>query len=417
MFIYNTWEPFNESIDESLIYTLIDKMAAAGADYFVIDSGWEFTYGDYSIHYGRFPHGLKPITDYIISKGMKPGVWISMSHTTDSTRVTKEHPDWLVKDRNGNPANLHATIPSSCYTMCLASPWYDYQKNEISELIRNLNLKYVKLDLASVYSAYKLNNYEAGCYAANHQHHDQTESLYLLYEKIYQFIDDLKLEFPDLFVDCTFELYGEIYGIDYSLIQHADGDWLSNISQKPPYGPFYARRLFYERGRIVPPSTLLIGNMQINWENSELTYQSLLTAKGLMLGDARLMPPEKIRKFRQWSDWARLMESKYEFSRYFQTSDVLGLPELINWDGCARINPEKGGIPCFFRNESPEIFRTFQIEWLKPDEKYNVYAAVSREKTGTFTGKELITDGLKVRIPGRNQAALFEREQIITKNK
>ncbi|MEI6053405.1 MAG: alpha-galactosidase, partial [Opitutaceae bacterium] len=310
-FFYNTWNPFKAKISSSLIKQVADVTSKAGVEYLIIDDGWQNNYGDWDADTEKFPGGLKPVCDYIRSKGMKPGLWISAAHVENKSRVRAEHPEWLVRNRENEPANLHAEVPADCQTMCLATPWYDYIKAKITLLIESNHIGYLKLDLASAHSAYKLNNYEVGCYASGHGHHDHAESLYVLITKTYQLIDELKARFPDLYVDCTFELFGKIYGTDYFLVQHADGDWLSNIEEKPPYGPLYLRQLSYERARVIPPSTLLIGNMQMNWDDSELCFQSLLGAAPLMLGDPRGLSEPKIAWFRQWSDWFRKMESKY----------------------------------------------------------------------------------------------------------
>lgn len=73
-FVYNTWEPFTNKINEKLIMDLAKAAAAAGMKEFVIDDGWEDNYGDWGIDKTKFPNGLKPVIDYIKSLGMKPGL-------------------------------------------------------------------------------------------------------------------------------------------------------------------------------------------------------------------------------------------------------------------------------------------------------------------------------------------------------
>jgi alpha-galactosidase len=410
-FFYNTWNPFKSKISSALIRQIADAGSAAGVEYLIMDDGWQNYYGDWETNTKKFPEGLKPVCDYIISKGMKPGLWISAAHVENKSRVFAEHPEWLVRNRENAPANLHAVIPADCNTMCLATPWYDYIKGKIISLVKENNIGYIKFDLASAYSAYKLNNYEAGCYASGHGHKDQAESLYMLYTKTYQLIDELKASCPDLYVDCTFELFGEIYGIDYSLVQHADGDWLSNIEQKPPHGPLYLRQLSFERGRVIPPSTLLIGNMQMNWENSELGFQSLFSASPLMLGDPRGLPEAKIAWFKKSSDWFRNMETKYRISQYYQTSNVFTRPESRGWDGFARINPDKGGLVCVFRNDDPNEQRKFQIPWVNKNKTYRIKTAVDGRVLETRKGSDLMENGLLIEIPKKNQASVLELEQ------
>jgi alpha-galactosidase len=414
VFMYNTWIPFRTKINDKLIREIADVASRAGVEYLVIDDGWQTNYGDWDVNKEKFPNGLKPVCDYIISKGMKPGFWISISTANDTSRVAKEHPDWFVKDKYGNIANLHGDYLKGQHTMNLSTPYYDYIKDKISYYVETCHLGYVKLDLAAVYSAYKLNYEEVGDYTtANRNHKSKNESIYLLYSRIYQLIDELKAKFPGLYIDCTYELYGKVFGVDYSLIQHADGDWLSNIMEEVPEGSLYMRQLCFERARVIPPSTMLIGNLKMEEARSDLNFQSLLSATPMMLGDPRKLTEERIKWFKEWSDWAREMEKKYNYTRFYQTSDIFVKPELHGWDGCARINTEKGGgILCFYRNESSEKSRIFPIIWVDENSEYKISSATSKKTVGIFSGKTLKYEGLKVEIPGRNSSEIMEIEKV-----
>lgn len=72
---------------EERLLPLIDAAAAVGSEYFVIDAGWFSrreggddawwsSIGIWEEAPGRFPHGLRFVTDAIRAKGMLPGIWI-----------------------------------------------------------------------------------------------------------------------------------------------------------------------------------------------------------------------------------------------------------------------------------------------------------------------------------------------------
>jgi alpha-galactosidase len=414
VFLYNTWNPFGPRINDKLIRDIADVTSRAGVEYLIIDDGWQNNYGDWDIDRKKFPDGLKPVCDYILSKGMKPGFWISIATANDTSRIAREHPEWFVRDKNGKIANLHGAYLKGNHTMNLSTPYFDYIKDKISYYVETCHIGYVKLDLASVYSSYKLNADEIGDYSStNRIHKNKNESIYLLYNRTYQLMDELKAKFPDLYIDCTFELYGEIYGIDYSLIQHADGDWLSNIQGISPEGAIYMRKLCYERARVVPASALLIGNLRMEADISELNFLSLLSATPMMLGDPRTLTDQKIKWFKEWSDWAKEMEKKYNYTQFYQTSDVFSAPQKNGWDGCARINREKGGgILCFYRNISPESKRTFPIIWVDENQKYQIYSPLLKKVIGIYTGKQLKEQGITVDIKDENNAEILGIEKI-----
>jgi alpha-galactosidase len=125
-FVYNTWEPFYKNINEKLVMDLAKAAADAGMKEFVIDDGWQDSYGDWGIDLKKFPNGLKPVFEYIKSLGMKPGLWVSIGSASPESRVFKSHPEWFVIDKDGNPTSLHAPDDKEKYTACFVTGWYDY---------------------------------------------------------------------------------------------------------------------------------------------------------------------------------------------------------------------------------------------------------------------------------------------------
>ena len=116
------------------------------------------------------------------------------------------------------------------FTACFGTGWYDYIKDILLKLSVDYGLEYFKLDFAVVTSAYTYDHTESGCYSTNHPgHKDHNESLYTNYERLWQLFDELHAAKPDLFIDCTFETMGGTQLIDYALLKHAEGDWLSNF--------------------------------------------------------------------------------------------------------------------------------------------------------------------------------------------
>ena len=140
VFVYNTWEPFLHNINDKMIRELADAAAECGIEEFIIDDGWQDSYGDWGINKEKFPNGLKPVFDYIKSKGMKPGVWISLGAAESKSNVYKNHPEWLVRKADGSPISLHADFDKmydwETYSMCMTTGWYDYIKGVILNLIK-----------------------------------------------------------------------------------------------------------------------------------------------------------------------------------------------------------------------------------------------------------------------------------------
>ncbi|OGD21493.1 MAG: hypothetical protein A2W03_12040 [Candidatus Aminicenantes bacterium RBG_16_63_16] len=400
---YNSWLPWMSNIDEKLIRESIDAVAETGFEVFTIDEGWEDAMGDWNPDPKKFPNGLKPLCDHIIARGMKPGLWISIASAFGDSRVARSHPEWTIKDKNGRPANLHSTGGWGSHplvTMSLATPWYDHNLAKFKELVRTCRLAYIKIDLAAVNSCYVLDYDFSGDYEPKPPYYkDHDSSYYALFERVQSFFDDLHLAFPGLIIDCTYEVMGRYNLTDFGTVEHADVNWLSNFGWDPPKGAIQIRQLNFDRGRVIPPSTMFIGNPPVDKEASRCGFFSIAESIPVMLGDPRRLGPEMKSWLKKWLGWFKVMDRKYRFSAYYQVSDVFDRPGLSNWDGCYRFNKEKeGGVLFFFRNGSPDAERTFRVFCVNPATTYRIYSPESGADLGTFAGKELVENGLRVTI-------------------
>ncbi|MBA4168159.1 MAG: alpha-galactosidase, partial [Chitinophagaceae bacterium] len=276
-FIYNTWQPFFDHINEKLIRDCADSLAHTGCDLFIIDAGWYKRAGDFNADPEKFPNGMKPVCQYINSKGMRSGLWFTIGSVHNKSKIALEHPEWLIKDKNGRPENLHNgdmqedgnEWQSAIRTMSLASGYYDHIHNVIRGYVKDWGISYLKLDLSIANSAYLHDYTRTGDYdsSGGKLYHDRASSYWMLYERVLNLMDTLKAEFPGLLLDCTFEVWGRYNAVDYALIEHADYDWLTNFDFAPPAGPISIRQMNYDRSRVIPASTLLIGNQFMNFPN------------------------------------------------------------------------------------------------------------------------------------------------------
>lgn len=133
-----SWYNYYQNINEDIILQNLDEIAKAGHKLFQIDDGYQTYVGDFtSIDAKKFPHGLKPIVDKIHEKGMKAGVWMAPISCESKSEIAKNHPDWLVKDGNGNPI----------YAGCNWSKFYglDIYNKEVQEHIKKI-LKFMVVD-------------------------------------------------------------------------------------------------------------------------------------------------------------------------------------------------------------------------------------------------------------------------------
>ncbi len=92
---WNSWNTFAENIDEKLIMETADKMVSeglldAGYEYLVIDDCWSLPQRDKEgklvADPKKFPSGMKALSDYIHSKGLKFGMYSCAGTMTCAAR-------------------------------------------------------------------------------------------------------------------------------------------------------------------------------------------------------------------------------------------------------------------------------------------------------------------------------------------
>ena len=67
---------------------------------FQIDDGWQQGTGDWEPN-DKFPSGMDFLSEKIKATGRKAGLWLAPLTVGTSSRIYREHPDWLLRDLDG----------------------------------------------------------------------------------------------------------------------------------------------------------------------------------------------------------------------------------------------------------------------------------------------------------------------------
>jgi alpha-galactosidase len=344
--------------------------------------------------------------------GLTPSMWGSLADVGESSRVFKEHPEWLVKDKDGKPANLHI-IRDKMYTACMTTPWHDYIKNAMLKYVKECNLKYLMIDIAFVNGTYRYDDV-TGCCATDHPHKDREESYWMLYQSAWKLIDELHEASPGLFVDFSFEALGTFQMIDLDVLKHADGNWFLNCDDAPPVGTLHVRNVAWWTTSFIPPECLSIGDLKMDYPDTDLLMSSMSGTFPVMLGDPRKLPASQRARYKQWADWLANAQKKHDYLMYRQDLPGYGEPVEGAWDGFQRINTDtqSGGIVGVFRQGAHETHRTVCIERLNPAATYEVRRAPDNTLITKLTGNELEEKGFEVELPKQYDGADFEIDEI-----
>lgn len=402
--IYNTWEPFQRSINQQIALDLIDAAAAIGMDVFTIDDGWQQEYGENAVNLAAFPGGLNRILDIVEAKGMRLGLWMPMAAIGLNTADYRTHPEWASRDLEGN-LKTTGTMGGTKAVMCLATPFRDAAAVRINDAIARFRLAYVKLDITTIFNAY---GEAPGCYAKGHFHGSWAESLNMIYEGIADVTSKVYSRHPEVLLDLTFELWGQKHIIDAGLLAAGDLDWMSNVDDTLPdsAGPRQARQLLYQRAASMPVESMLIGNIHAELPTIAESFATAIGSAPLLLGDLRKLTSSDRTWYHGKVTWFKALRKRVRISESFFPLGHWQQPSAASWDGYARLAHSGEGILVLFRNKSGLASANVQLP-LMPTGRFNIRSIMTGQDIGTYSQAEW-TRGVVVKFSNSYAAEVFE---------
>lgn len=107
---WNSWYNLYANITEEIIQEYLNRVKTVAEiedlplRVFQIDEGFTPEMGDWLDIRPQFPRGMKPILDEIREAGFIPGLWIGPFMVGNRSRLYRDHPNWVVRDRKtGGP--------------------------------------------------------------------------------------------------------------------------------------------------------------------------------------------------------------------------------------------------------------------------------------------------------------------------
>jgi alpha-galactosidase len=175
----------------------IPKLKELGIHWATLDDRWFNNYGDWQPRKDTFPGDeIRKMVQQFHAQGIKVQLWwlpLAVedggpgyeSHSYGVSEIVKQHPDWLVLDKNGKPARMTRNLA----TLCPAVPEVRaYYKQLTERFIRDWDFDGHKLD--NIYSV-------PACYNPKHHHKSPNDSVYAMgeiYKTIFETTRALKPE-------------------------------------------------------------------------------------------------------------------------------------------------------------------------------------------------------------------------------
>ncbi len=148
---YTSWYNYFSKINEDIILRDLEGMADKGkgcTNIFQIDDGYQAATGDWLIlDEKKFPNGMKPIVEKIHEKGFLAGIWLAPLSAQFTSKVAKEHPEWMIKnEKNGKRALGHVGWGGAYALDIYAEGARNYIKHFFDVILNDWGFDMVKLD-------------------------------------------------------------------------------------------------------------------------------------------------------------------------------------------------------------------------------------------------------------------------------
>ncbi|HSB67688.1 MAG TPA: alpha-galactosidase [Anaerolineales bacterium] len=124
--MWTHWYQFYHNIDERRFLQNLDQLAdqreSIPFQMVELDDGYQLAWGDWTRTNAKFPHGLEWLAKEIYRMGFSPGLWLAPFAVQRDSQLAREHPDWIVKDKNGKPARVGFLYNMFIYALDLTRP-------------------------------------------------------------------------------------------------------------------------------------------------------------------------------------------------------------------------------------------------------------------------------------------------------
>lgn len=278
----NMWEAIYFEHSEERVRKLVDVAAQIGVERVVLDDGWfgsrrndQSGLGDWQISEDVWPNGLRPLSDYISSKGMEFGLWFEGEMLNADSDLYRSHPDWILSEGGRvPPAWRHELVLNLSHEAA-----FNHVLDAVSKVISENGVTYIKWDHNRVLV-------DAG-YLGKAAIHNQTKAIYRLFK-------ELKVRCPGLEIESCASGGARI---DLGVIDYVDRFWVSDNNDAlarqeiqrwtmqfiPPelLGTHLGPSPSHQTGREISLSfraiTALFGHAGIEWDITKLSRAELET--------------------------------------------------------------------------------------------------------------------------------------------
>ncbi len=143
--VWCSWYSLFRWINESAITESLSGLGDLPFDVFQIDDGWQIAHGDWEAN-NKFPSGMKSLAEKIQATGRTAGIWLAPFMVLPNSQLVKDHPDWLLRNENGDPVIAGITWGGNSWALDTTHPEAAEWLNALIRKVVGWGYGYLKLD-------------------------------------------------------------------------------------------------------------------------------------------------------------------------------------------------------------------------------------------------------------------------------
>ncbi|MCX7653370.1 MAG: alpha-galactosidase [Fervidobacterium sp.] len=141
---WSSWYQYFLDFDYDKLCSNLSFSKDYNYDVFQIDDAWEKDIGDWEVN-DKF-ESLEIISTKIREYGYTPGIWLAPFSVAETSKLYNQHPDWVVKDCDGNPVVAYENWNKKIYALDTTNPDVAEWLSKLFYKLKKLGFDYFKID-------------------------------------------------------------------------------------------------------------------------------------------------------------------------------------------------------------------------------------------------------------------------------
>jgi hypothetical protein len=380
--MWDSWK-YQTNLNEDELMRNAELASRIGIEVFVVDLGWARHIGDWRPDPRKFPGGLRRLSDYVRSLGMKFGLHFPLAEAAAQSPVLLENPTW-------RSSNSYGYFEAE--SLCLShQPVRDWVIRQGVRIIDEYGVDWILQDGENMVKR---------CVRTDHTHDPQDSNYANAVDGLNYVVSTIQRRRPNVhWENC--EDGGNM--MTFNMVRN----YVTSIAADDS-GPLTTRQAIYG---ITYPFSLRYADRYM--PDEELgpynTRSSMFGGPWIFMNRLTHMRPQDLAFA---SSEIRIFKSIRKRLREGRVFHLTPRPTETSFDAIQSYHEATGSAIVFaYRAQSPLDQRTIRLRGLKPEVRYRVRF---QEYAGrpTLTGEHLMQRGLTIRLPSMWSADIVYIEPV-----